>query len=99
MRNLRIAFFNWLPLGIAVICICGLIYAVVQQNYRQSLNDPQIQMTEDAITALNTGKQPAEIVNKSAPVNISKSLLPFLAIYDEKGKLLVTDGNINGDSP
>ena len=41
-------FLKWLPLGVAVTLVCALIYATVQQNYRQSANDPQIQMAEDA---------------------------------------------------
>ena len=38
--------------------ICTLIYGTVQQNYRESLNDPQIQMAEDKAYDLGTTAHP-----------------------------------------
>ena len=48
MRFLVRVLVSWLPLAVASTGMCLLVYATVQQNYRQSLNDPQIQMAEDA---------------------------------------------------
>ncbi len=89
---------HWLPLAAAVTGICLLIYFGVQQNYRQSLNDPQIQMAEDGVNALLAGKQPMEVVGHEEPFDASKSLKPFIAIYDESGNPLGSSAFI-GDTP
>ena len=43
---------HWLPLGGAIVILCAFAYAAIQQSYRTALNDPQIQMVEDAQAAL-----------------------------------------------
>ena len=39
---------KWLPMALVVTALCGVVYAAVFRNIRQSANDPQIQMAEDA---------------------------------------------------
>ena len=90
---------HWLPLAVATIGLCGLVYVTVHQNYRQSLNDPQIQIAEDGAAALAAGKQPAEIVNRGSLIDAGKSLAPFIAVYDAKGTTLEASGLVNGKPP
>ena len=82
------AFFTWLPLAVAIVGVCVLIYATVQQNYRQSLNDPQIQMAEDAAAALGQGASAEAIFQSTSNVvNINSSLAPWLAIILPDGTI------------
>lgn len=92
-------FFHWLPLGIAILFIGGAGYLGIQQNYRASLNDPQIQMVEDAQAALLAGKQPAEIVGRAPLFDAASSLAPFIAIYDESGNPLESSASIGAMPP
>ena len=93
------AFLKWIPLAIAITGLCGLIYATVQQNYRQSLNDPQVQMAEDGAMALASGASPAEIVPRGVLINADKSLTSFIAVYDSKGTPLEASATIGGQPP
>ena len=87
MKGITRSFIAWIPAaGIAIVGLCGLVYVAVQQDYRQSLNDPQIQMAEDAAAPLNAGAAPASLVTRgTTPINIAASLAPWIAVYDESG--------------
>jgi len=74
------------------------MYATVQQNYRQSLNDPQIQMAEDAAAQISSGKEIDEVVPTNV-VDISTSLSPWLAVYTNAGVPLLSSGKLNGELP
>jgi len=52
----------------------------VQQNYRLSANDPQIQLAEDAAAGLANGLQPEAVVG-SQKIDASASLAPFVTVY------------------
>jgi hypothetical protein len=89
---------NWLPLAIASTIIMLTLYATVQQNYRQTANDPQIQLAEDGANVLANGLAPATLVG-NVHVDMAKSLAPFVIIYDDSGKLLASSGFLNGQVP
>lgn len=93
------SFRSWFPLAIAITGVCGLVYVTIQQNYRQSLNDPQIQMAEDAAAALAKGAVPASVVPRGETVDITRSLKPWIAVYDETGKPLESSGILDGVPP
>ena len=92
-------FFHWLPIGGTIVALFGFTYLAVQQNYRSSLNDPQIQMTEDAQARLLGGAQPAEVVPRGTSFDIEKSLSPFIAVYDESGNPLESSGFLRNAPP
>ena len=96
---MRSVILSWIPFVVVITGIMGMMYAVVQQNYRQSLNDPQIQMAEDAVNALDRGLLPTAIVPHGARIDVSRSLAPFIAVYDERTALLETSGVIGGSLP
>ncbi len=100
MQYLVRAFSAWLPLGVAITGLCLLAYATVQQQYRQSLNDPQIQMAEDGAAVLAGGGVPAQLVQRGiASIDIARSLAPWIAIYDASGTLLESSAALNGAPP
>lgn len=78
--------------------MCGLVYVVAQQNYRQSANDPQIAYAQDISASLNTGVSPQEII-PPAKIDISKSLATFIMVFDTSNKLVLSTGEIKGEVP
>ncbi len=100
MRFCIRTLISWLPLAVVTTLICMLVYATVQQNYRQSLNDPQIQMAEDGASKLAAGDVPASLVSRGVPlVDIEKSLQPWIAVYDASGLPLESSAVLNGKPP
>ena len=87
----------WMPLAAAITILSVLIYAAVQQNYRQSLNDPQIQMAEDAAFDIDHRSTSWEsIVPQGHQIPVG-SLTPWIAITDREGHIL-TDYDDSGDT-
>jgi hypothetical protein len=89
---------SWLPLAVVTVGLCGLVYATVQQSLRQGLNDPQIQMAEDAAAALDAG-QPLESLLPTVQVDVARSLAPFLIVYDDHGNVLASSAVLHGQTP
>ncbi len=86
--------------AIAVTGVAALAYVVGQQGYRESLNDPQIQMAEDAAAMLEKGALPAEVVPHGTPIeDISQSLAPWIVVYDSNGQGLENTGQLNNAPP
>ena len=96
--RLRRALAFFLPVAVVAIGCCGLVYVAVQQELRQRGNDPQIQLAEDAAHALDAGAMPATLVG-SAKVDLAASLAPFVVIFDMSGRVLATDGRLDGQDP
>lgn len=99
MKVARAIFFSWLPLAGATTGILLVCYAGIQQNYRQSLNDPQIQMAEDGAAILRGGGVPAQLVDRTIPKDIGGSLAPWLAVYDASGTPLEADAVLDNAPP
>lgn len=55
MKTIFSIIIKWLPTTIITAGLCRLVYLTVQQALRMDANDPQIQMAEDAVSALNGG--------------------------------------------
>jgi hypothetical protein len=84
-----------IPLAAVSTVLCLLVYVTVQQALRTGANDPQIEMAEDAVRALERG----DAVDKVVPggsVEIERSLAPFLMIYDAAGHAIAGSGALNG---
>ena len=88
----------WLPIAVVTAAFCGLAYLTVQQSLRQEANDPQIQMAEDAASALAQGPNPESLVPLST-VDIARSLAPFMIVYDDAGNVLASSAVLNGVTP
>jgi hypothetical protein len=93
-------FFWWLYAAVPVTLLCIGMYAVGQQVYRQTANDPQIQMAEDGAATLNAGGVPAELVTRNASlVDIATSLDSWVAVYDASGTTLEASAQLDGAPP
>jgi hypothetical protein len=89
------SFVRWIPWAVALTLVFGAMYAVSQQVLRQSANDPQIQIAEDATAAISAG-EPVSFFNSPTKTDIGKSLAPYLAIYDANGAMVASTGMLNG---
>ena len=95
----------WIPFAVTITLICGLMYGVVQQNYRQTANDPQIQISEDSARALSEGVVPSwkfiddMTVNGNQGVDMEESLATFMVLYDKDRKVTFANGGVNGGIP
>jgi len=98
-RKLGIALKNWLPLAAAIVIISGSVYVAVHQNYRATANDPQIQIAEDVIAAIEQGQSVDALVPPNPTVEMSKSLSPFLIAYDDSGKPIGGSVQLDGKVP
>jgi hypothetical protein len=89
---------SWFPLAVSITLFCGISYLVGQQVYRQSANDPQIQMAENAALALASGAAPEDIVSTDT-VDMATSLSPYLIIFDESGAPVASSVILDGKTP
>jgi hypothetical protein len=86
-----------LAAALIITLVFGTMYALTQQTLRQSANNPQIQMAEDAAVQLNHGARPAPLVG--GRVDIESSLSPFVIVYEKSGKVAASSGYLNGAIP
>ncbi len=93
-------FVSWLPLAVVIVIFSGLVYAAVQQNFRMSANDPQIQVAEDVALAVTTGQAPPESIVPAQPTaDMAKSLSTFLVIYTATGTPIGASVALDGKLP
>jgi len=98
MPRIRRILAYWLPLAAVSTGICLFIYVAIQQNYRMNANDPQIQLAEDAaVTLAKTHDAPAVI--PQAQVELSKSLAPFVMVFEKSGKPMASSGLLGNSVP
>lgn len=98
-KNLTVVIFAfWLPLALLMTLVSLMVYGAVQQDLRQSANDPQIQMAEDTARALAGGKLPATLV-QGETVDIATSLSPYLIIFNDAGQPTASSARLNGQTP
>ncbi|MBI3626972.1 hypothetical protein HY224_02925 [Candidatus Uhrbacteria bacterium] len=90
--------FKWLPLAFLTTVLAGLSYVAVQQSYRQSANDPQIQMSEDISAALANGATVQSFI-PMAKVDMATSLAPFVIIFNDTGMPVASSGVLDGQAP
>ena len=95
---LKTIFKYWLLMAVVVTGLSGLIYAVVQQDLRQSADDPQIQLAEDTAAQLASG-QSAQNVVPTEKVDIAKSLAPYIIVFDVNGNPIASSAQLDGQTP
>lgn len=98
MRTVSAAFVKWIPLAVGVTMLSLVSYATVQQVYRQGANDPQIQMAEDIAAQVGQGAGLDSLVGHDA-VDPSKSLAPFVIVFDDKGAVKASGVVLGGKTP
>lgn len=91
-------FRIWIPFAVTITLICGLMYGVVQQNYRQNANDPQIQISDDIAHAISAGETYSSFIYP-ANIDLQISLAPFVVVYDSSGNVKFANASLNGRTP
>ena len=90
----------WAYSAIAMTGAFSAIYIAVQQDLRQSANDPQIAMAEDAATQLAVGGSIVSVVTRNAPLlNVKTTQLPWIAVYDAQGNVINASGQLDEHLP
>ncbi len=92
-------FLSWLPLGIAITGLSGLVYLAVQQNFRMNANDPQVQIAEDIVSAIDSGADPKNIVPTTSKTDFGKVLDPYVIVYDDNGDPIGASAQLDGQTP
>jgi hypothetical protein len=88
----------WLPLAVAITLLAALVYGAVQQDLRQSANEPQVQLAEDAAAQLDDGASIFS-VEPTESVDIGRSLAPYLMIFDAQGQPVASSARLHGQQP
>ncbi len=89
----------WLPIAIVITGLCAVSFGTVQQLYRQSLNDPQVQIAEDTAAAIENGVKPAQLFASSSKIDIATSLRPYTVVYDKDLNPIVWTGVLENKAP
>ena len=92
------AVMLWLPAAAASAVMAFTIYAAVQQSIRSSADDPQIQLAEDAASSLDDGATPDAVI-PTGTVDPTRSLAPFVEVFDSSGAILASSASISGKPP
>ena len=92
------ALLVWLPVAAATAVLAVLSYGNTQQALRQSADQPQVQLAQDAARQLDAGTDPATVV-PATQVDVARSLAPFLIVYDSKGGVVASSGRLDGAVP
>ena len=99
-NNIKKPLFIWFFGAVAVTGVFSGVYLATQQVYRQSANDPQIMMAEDAASRLEGGEVPAGLVARGVPlIDITDSISPWLAVYDNQGMPLESSAQLHNLPP
>ncbi len=88
----------WYVLLIISSGMCLLVYAAVQQNYRQSANDPQVQLAQSAASLLSSGRALNQIV-PAEQIDMATSLVPYIMVFGSDGSVLASSATLNGTVP
>ncbi len=89
---------SWFPFAFLATVLALTAYATVQQVYRSSANDPQIQIAEDASAQLEAGA-PLTAVVPPRPVDMARSLAPYVIVFDDRGMPIAASVRLNGRVP
>ena len=89
---------TWCALFCAILFSSSLSYVLIQQSLRASANDPQGALVEDAISRLNSGDAPEQVVGLRV-LDAGRTLLPFVVVYDLSKKPLASGATLDGALP
>ena len=87
-----------LILSVVITLLCGTIYIAVHQNYRQSANDPQVQISESVAGMLSRGEDLTSILPEQK-ADLNGSLATFIIVYDDSQNPTVSTAQLDGQTP
>ena len=83
----------------AIVSLVALMcYAVGQQVLRQGANYPQVQTAQDLSARLSSGEE-TFLPETSTKVDPSRSLTPFVIVFDQSGRPTSSSAILNGRTP
>lgn len=77
---------------------CLLVYIITQQSLRLTANHRPLKIANDLAIKLEAGNKIEDVVS-SDKIDISKSLSPFIMIYDTDKSLIMTSGLMGNVNP
>jgi hypothetical protein len=89
---------NHLSATIITTVLCLLIYASVQQEYRTSANDPQIQLAADIKNRLEQLYSIENIFPRDT-IDLAKCLGVFAVLYDKDEYVIRSSALLNNENP
>jgi hypothetical protein len=89
----------FLPLWFVLTFAAGISYAIGQQNLRQGANDPQVQIAQDGVTALNVSGNRPPLNFSNTKIDMSKSYDVFIITFDKSQHVTASSGILNGTTP
>lgn len=98
MPKTPLNFNLFLVLAAIITALFASIYVTVQQNYRQSANDPQVQISESTAAILSRG----EDINPMLPTHkadLNSSLATFIIVYDDSQNPAISTAQLDGKTP
>ena len=93
---LKTALF--LILATIITLLCGVIYLAVQQSYRLSANDPQVQISESTANMLSQGQDLTPMLPEQK-ADLNKSLATFIIVYDDAQNPIISTADLDGQIP
>ncbi len=96
--------FNAVILAGIATGVALALYAIPQQVLRTGADDPQIQMASDLAARLDQvgvddGLRQGVLFNSGGIVDMTRSLSPFLIVYDDQGRALGSNAQLDGATP
>jgi hypothetical protein len=95
----RRAIALWIPSVVVAGVLSFLVYATVQQSYRNGANDPQLQMANDAAGELSSGSVTPAALTAGPSVDIASSLAPYTTVFDASGRPIASTATLDGSTP
>jgi hypothetical protein len=90
--------FNALVLAGLASVLALALYAIPQQVLRRGADDPQIALAGDTAARLEQGVAPSQAI-PSAMIDMARSLSPFVIAYDDQGRPLSSQAQLDGVVP
>jgi len=97
-RALGRAALAFLPLAVLATGLAGTVYIVAQQSLRSGADSPQLQMAEDAASALDAGIAPGAVTGPMT-VDAGRSLAPFIVVFGPDDRPIAASAQLDGVMP
>jgi hypothetical protein len=98
MKTAQKLLLFWLTIMFLVTLTCSLVYLVTQQTVRLGANEQPTQLAMDTAIKLENGQSASGAV-PAEKVDLSKSLSPFVMVYDINKNLIATSGMLGDSKP
>src|SRR5882724_11555 len=89
----------WLFTTAVITIIIGFTHIAIQQDLRQSANDPQIDIAESVASELAAGADPSFLIGNDSQIDIAKELSPFIIVFDGSGTPAASTATLDGKTP